>query len=501
MSEYPDIRHSNRIIGTESENTMLAPYGSVRHLMARLSVPSEDLVQVVYRPLLERLPVEVTEQFDGEIPGESGFTSFGRVYQEIHGGFIESASAESTSAVETIQRQHAGEAYALKVGRFFLWLSQQQELIEEHGLQGLIPPVRHVIKRTLAEDGSTCGMHCNFLGDSHVPLHSVETSGYGPALMSHIVTSLFTFAGGTRQSAASGSEYVAGSKLTTIEKAYGEYTVREKPLVNTRIEHHASAQHYRRLHITSMDGGMWPWPEFMKLTTTSLVLRLAENGIDCSDILLRDPVAAAQTCAMAGIQGPDDINRRIGSLSVDLLDGKAIHPLALQLRLLEKCEKMAEYCYVSPEEAYALDQWGMISEALLKDAAAYYAYVEFIGKLVLGSEAAERRQAGRGPELDLAAYNRAWCNLDPDLSIGIKTREYLAPQRGIMQQTFMPPERTRANARQEALDYARANTGRWPNRDIKFDWRFISAGGAKLFIDDPYADDARSWIEGLKKAA
>ena len=390
----------NRTMGKEVECSMFEPGQSNIYVPPGQRRREEKLIEVSYIPAIEKLPTELQRFFDGEIPSRDGFTTFGRLYPETHGKQPEIATNASVSVVEIIKNWYRGQAYLHKVGQFYLQVfndPQLSALAKKSPFEYSLPQVELIVQRTLGVRRTTLGMHENYLADGTISLKP-ERNGqpaYGPVLMSHVVTRLWALAGGVRDSVKPpfNEEYVAGAKLTTIAKAYGECTTADKPLINTRNEPFADPSIYRRNHITSGDGGMWPWPEFMKFTTTSLIHRLIENGFDCSDVILDDPVQAAEMCALVGINGPASINDRIANLLV-MVNGQPMHPLELQLRLVEKCEKMAESCYISPEERYALVEWRRICTAMLEDALACQTYVEFIGKLVFGTLAIERHNAG-----------------------------------------------------------------------------------------------------------
>ena len=498
------LAERSRIMGLETECALLVPAAQEKLAYGPPPVLHTDLLHAAYQPTVEELPAFIRLGFLGEVPSHQGFLSFGRVYREPYNGYIEHATAESSSAIDCIRRKHEGQAYVHQVGRLLLALANNPArarwAMKRFGMPE-IPAVQAIVQRTLGVDGATCGMHENYLAERNIRLESNDGTGYGPVLMSHLVTRLWSFAGGVRLHRHEPRyEFVGGAKLSAVETDYGVPTTHDKPIINTRDRPYADWERFRRNHLTSGDGGMWPWPDFMKLTTTSLVHRLVENDIDCRDVLLADPVPAARHCALPDLRRPEDLQQRIRELWVLLENGERIHPLELQLRLAKKCEIMARSCYVSPEESYALKQWRHICEQLLEDALSCQDHVEFIGKLALGTAALERRaRKDRPVQLDWDAFETAWCNLDPAISLGMRSWQKLTPQRSIMDARLMPYQPTRADARKAALDHARATR---PSRlsAISVDWDKLGTTGNYVSKPDPHDSDPGPWIDRIDAA-
>src|SRR5579871_2596382 len=70
-------------------------------------------------------------------------------------------------------------------------------------------------------------------------------------------------------------------------------TLHNRPLVNTRDEPHATPRRYRRLHVICGDANMSEYATALKVGTTSLVLKLLEEGLTPT-IRLSDPVRAVK---------------------------------------------------------------------------------------------------------------------------------------------------------------------------------------------------------------
>ena len=79
-----------------------------------------------------------------------------------------------------------------------------------------------------------------------------------------------------------------------IETEVSLETTLNRGIINTRDEPHADAEIWRRLHVIIGDTNMSETATLLKLGTTSLVLDAIEDGVDFSDLKLREPVADVQ---------------------------------------------------------------------------------------------------------------------------------------------------------------------------------------------------------------
>ena len=70
-------------------------------------------------------------------------------------------------------------------------------------------------------------------------------------------------------------------------------TLHNRPLVNTRDEPHATPRLYRRLHVICGDANMSEYATALKVGTTSLVLKLLEEGLT-APVKLVDPIKAVK---------------------------------------------------------------------------------------------------------------------------------------------------------------------------------------------------------------
>lgn len=471
-----NLRESDRIFGTEGEIALLAP--------DRGYVGSGGSVHVKYWPPLESYPSRVRSMFSGEVPQLNGFIRGGRVYPEPAGGFAEFSTRESTSPLSVIRSEHYGEEYVNGLVKF---LSSSPRFPSG---------ARTAVKRTIGEHGNTAGMHLNLLGLREFDiLHD-----YGPVLGSLIATSLWAGAGGTKLVDGE-HQFMAAAKLSDVTTMFNYCTIADKPLINLRDEPHADINKYRRIHITSYDGNMWPLPHFVKMVSASLVARLKENGIPCDDLILADPVAAARECCIMGVNTPDDINDRIAGLKVELKNGEWINPLDLQDRFIKRVRLMAESHYISAEEQLGLDLWESLNGRMMDDASSCEQHVEWIGKLTLGIQSLKRPRTGHlANQYTWDNFDVAWCIQDRDKSLGVRTRQKFEPQREILGMIAVASSLpTRADAREAVID----SLDQYGDFDpiIAFNWSKIGTPYEDYSVmSDPFDSDPERWLAYVERA-
>ena len=70
-------------------------------------------------------------------------------------------------------------------------------------------------------------------------------------------------------------------------------TTRSRPIINTRDEPHADAERFRRLHVIVGDSNMSEYATYLKVGSTSILLRMLEDpGTVLRDLTLENPIRA-----------------------------------------------------------------------------------------------------------------------------------------------------------------------------------------------------------------
>ena len=112
-----------------------------------------------------------------------------------------------------------------------------------------------------------------------------------------------------------------------IETEVSLETTLNRGIINTRDEPHADADEWRRLHVIIGDANLSQTATLLKLGTTSLVLDAIEDGVDFSDLKLRDPVGDVQR-----------VSRDLACAQTLQLDDHVTHLTAIEIqrRYLER---------------------------------------------------------------------------------------------------------------------------------------------------------------------
>ena len=227
-------------------------------------------------------------------------------------------------------------------------------------------------------------------------------------LAAHLATrGLLVGSGYWRPTPSNPSRMLTSQKLLDIETDYKNATQDHKPLVNLRNEPHAG-ENYARWHVTSGDVNIAPWSTWMKLGSTSLVLRLAETGYGelIAEHLPEDPLAAAQAFAW---QGP--------AAKLRLKDGNEVRAIDQQEILATACAELAELTQLPAEERVILRAWQQAIEDYGRDPKLLKNRTEWIARSLWIQDVQERliRLGSSGDVLlrQLNAADKMWDKLMP----------------------------------------------------------------------------------------
>ena len=118
-------------------------------------------------------------------------------------------------------------------------------------------------------------------------------------------------------------------------------TTTARGIINTRDEPHADREKYRRLHVIVGDSNMSEFATFLKVGTTSIVLRMIEDNFIKRRLALRDSVRAIQ-------QISEDTTC---TQQIELESGKRLSAVELQREYLD-CAKL----YFEQEESDSINE-------------------------------------------------------------------------------------------------------------------------------------------------
>jgi Pup amidohydrolase len=290
--------------------------------------------------------------------------------------------------------------------------------------------------------GNSYGCHENYLVERATPF---------PDLVRHLMPFLVTrqvFTGAGKVGAEGTSkpvDYQISQRADFFEVEVGLETTFKRPIINTRDEPHADPERYRRLHVIVGDANMAELATFLKVGTTSLVLRLIEDDYIADDYSLLEPVRA-----LRGVSH-DPSCRATWELS----DGRKLTAVEMQWEYLRLAKKYAQDNDVGAGSDEVLEHWERVLEALEDDPMSLDGRLDWVTKLSLMEAYRERDGMGwdhpklRLIDLQYHDVRRAKGLYHRLLSSGVVQR--LVSDEEVRRAMDHPPEDTRAYFRGECL--------------------------------------------------
>src|SRR5437762_11699064 len=94
--------------------------------------------------------------------------------------------------------------------------------------------------------------------------------------------------------------YCIAQRAEHIWEGVSSATTRSRPIINTRVEPHADAERFRRLHVIVGDSNMSQYATYLTVGTTSIILRMLEDdGAPLRDLTLENPIRAIRQSSHA----------------------------------------------------------------------------------------------------------------------------------------------------------------------------------------------------------
>jgi proteasome accessory factor PafA2 len=233
-------------------------------------------------------------------------------------------------------------------------------------------PALAIYKNNSDGKGNSYGTHENYLVDRATPFADIVRD-LTPFFVSR---QIFTGAGKLGLEAQWDDRGRHVFQLTQradfFETEVGLETTLKRPIINTRDEPHADPEKYRRLHVIVGDANLCEVATFLKMGTTSIVLKMIEDGF-LPDFSLVNPVAAIH-----------DVSRDVSlSTHVVLTDGRRMTALQLQTEYLELARKYVDREDDTAENREVLDRWESVLQGLGDDPGSLSAELDWVAKLRL----------------------------------------------------------------------------------------------------------------------
>jgi proteasome accessory factor A len=414
-----------RIFGTENEYGVTCTFRGQRRLS-----PDE-----VARYLFRRV---VSWGRSSNVFLENG----ARLYLDV-GSHPEYATPECDTVYDLVVHDKAGERILEGL------LKAAEARLREEGISGDI----YLFKNNTDSAGNSYGSHENYLVSRYG-----EFGRLAEVMIPFFVTrQIFAGAGKVLQTAR-GALFCIAQRAEHIWEGVSSATTRSRPIINTRDEPHADAEKYRRLHVIVGDSNMNEWASYLKVGSTALLLRMAEEGVQIRDMTLENPIRAIRE-----ISHDTTCNRK-----VRLANGRELSALDMQKEYLDKALRWVDHRddFVLKEIA---SMWEHAITNLERDPDVLDRQIDWIAKRKLIDDYRARHNLSlahpRIALMDLAYHD---VNRKRGLYYMLEARgmaERRCDEDDVIRATQQPPQSTRAKLRGEFIRAAKRK-----RRDFTVDW-------------------------------
>ncbi len=255
-----------------------------------------------------------------------------RLYLDV-GSHPEYATPECDSILDLVAHDKAGERILEQL------VNSAEARLREEGIRGVV----FLFKNNTDSAGNSYGCHENYLTSRRD-----DFAHYAEVLIPFLVSRQIYAGAGKVLQTARGAMYCISQRAEHIWEGVSSATTRSRPIINTRDEPHADAERYRRLHVIVGDSNMSEYATFLKVGTTSILLRMLEDpAVVLRDMTLENPIRAIRE-----ISHDTTLRRR-----VRLANGREASALEIQAEYLNRAKRYQETKGLSPLEDQALAMW------------------------------------------------------------------------------------------------------------------------------------------------
>src|SRR3954454_3462671 len=255
-----------------------------------------------------------------------------RLYLDV-GSHPEYATPECDDVRQLVVHDKAGERILEGL------VADAQRRLAEEGISGEV----YLFKNNTDSAGNSYGCHENYLVSRHG-----EFQRLSDVLIPFLVTRQIICGAGKVLQTSRGAVFCVSQRADHIWEGVSSATTRSRPIINTRDEPHADAEHYRRLHVIVGDSSMSETTTMLKVGTTDLLLRMIEAGVPMREMALENPIRAIREIS-------HDIT---GMHPVTMANGRTVTAIDLQEEYLSRVtEFLASEGGPSPENKQVLDLW------------------------------------------------------------------------------------------------------------------------------------------------
>jgi proteasome accessory factor A len=367
-----------------------------------------------------------------------------RLYLDV-GSHPEYATPECDSIADLVVHDKAGERILENL------VASAEARLREEGIRGVI----FLFKNNTDSAGNSYGCHENYLTSRRD-----DFGHYAEVLIPFLVSRQIYAGAGKVLQTARGARYCISQRAEHIWEGVSSATTRSRPIINTRDEPHADAERFRRLHVIVGDSNMSEYATFLKVGSTSILLRMLEDpGVVLRDMTLENPIRAIRE-----ISHDTTCRRR-----VRLANGREASAIDIQAEYYNRARRYQETKGLSPMEDRALDMWEHCLKGLEKDPWSLDRECDWVIKHRLIERFRERESAAlTNPKVALLDLQYHDVNTERGLFYKLQRRgmvERTATDEEIAIAVDQPPQTTRAKLRGEFIRRAKER-----RRDFTVDW-------------------------------
>ncbi len=377
----------------------------------------------------------------------------------------EYSAPEHRSAKEAVDGEIAGEIIVLD--SFLRMVRDKDTPIDLFQLN----------KRVVDDFGNFWGYHENYSGDANL----ITINQEGLALLGlHLATrNIWAGAGYVDRGPDRQPQYRLAQKAFGLSEDYGVGTLaRHRPVVNLRDTPHADCRYFKRVHVTSGDAHMSPWSMLQTFGTTSLVIKMIEEGRDDS------PAYPQLSLVQLGLMAASDLSF---SRTYTCVDGKERTPTDAQEMLVEAAEQMSEDGILNEEQTETTKEWRRTVDRLRSDPASLADRADSFSKMQY-YEAARDQLLSQGMSNEamlkrLRHLDRMWDNAQD--GIGMQKRqtdwqEWMPSDETLSHRIENPTTDTRAIKRRELIKRHQGNDS------LEVMWELVLIDDKRIEMKDPF---------------
>jgi proteasome accessory factor A len=254
-----------------------------------------------------------------------------RLYLDV-GSHPEYATAECDDVRQLVTHDRAGERILEGL------VADAQQRLEHEGLPGRI----HLFKNNTDSAGNSYGCHENYL-----VRRQGDFARLSDVLVPFLITRQVLTGAGKVLATPRGAVYCLSQRADHIWEAVSSATTRSRPIINTRDEPHADAEHFRRLHVIVGDSSMSETTTMLKVGATDLLLRMIEAGVPMRDTSLENPIRAIREIS----------HDMTGKHPVTMANGRTVTAIDIQEEYLGRVVDFLAQHGGTPQDKQVVDLW------------------------------------------------------------------------------------------------------------------------------------------------